>query len=343
MPVIEVVVPKSFVLLRTFSAFLTALAVTLLMGPLLIRWLKGRFRERIVTASSRLNELHAAKKETPTMGGVLIMLGVAISAIAWCNRSSLLVWLFLMLAAGLTFVGGLDDWIKATTKSGGISARRKLLLQCVVCLPSSFGLYEVLKQSDPHLTMLFVPWGVLVLVASSNAVNLTDGLDGLATGVCLPVIFLYVTILIVAGTSAPSGILKTHAVPGTAEVAILMAGLGGAMTGFLWFNGYPAQVFMGDAGSLSIGGLIGFAALSCRQEFLLLVAGGVLVTETLSVIVQVAGFKLTGRRLLRCSPLHHHFVFGGVPEGRIVVRFWIVSGVLSMIGLLVIADFDVNW
>ncbi|MBL8817092.1 MAG: phospho-N-acetylmuramoyl-pentapeptide-transferase [Planctomyces sp.] len=340
---IEEAVPKSFVLLRTFAAFLTALVVTLLMGPLLIRWLKTRFRERIVTGSSRLNELHAAKKETPTMGGVLIMLGVAVSSVAWCNRSNLLLWLFLLLAVGLTLVGGLDDWIKATTKSSGISARRKLILQCVMCLPSSYGLYEILKQSDSHLTILFIPWGVLVLVATSNSVNLTDGLDGLATGVCLPVILLFVTILIVAGSSEPTGILSTPAVPGTAEVAVLMAGLGGAMTGFLWFNGYPAQVFMGDAGSLSIGGLIGFAALSCRQEFLLLVAGGVLVAETLSVIVQVAGFKLTGRRLLRCSPLHHHFVFGGVPEGRIVVRFWIVSGVLAMVGLLVVADFDVIW
>lgn len=337
---IEEVVPKSSVLLRTFSAFLTALAITLVTGPPLINWLKKRFRERIVTDSPKLNELHAAKKETPTMGGILIILGVSAAAFAWCDLRSPLVWTFLLLAAGLALIGGLDDWIKATTKKNGITARRKLVLQCFVCLPASFGVYKILQQSDSELSLLFIPWGTLVLIATSNAVNLTDGLDGLATGVCLPIIILLVTTLIAAGALHPSEILTTHRIHGASEAAVLMAGLGGAMTGFLWFNGYPAQVFMGDTGSLSIGGLIGLAALSCRLEFVLMTAGGVLVAETLSVIVQVAGFKLTGRRVLRCSPLHHHFAFGGVPEGRIVVRFWIVSGVLAMIGLLLITDFD---
>lgn len=348
--------PANYGFLRLAAAFVTSFVVLVIAGPAGIQILKRIARERIVSDSARLNELHASKKDTPTMGGVLLLLAVLVSSLLWCDWSNRRFLTVTACTAGLACIGGMDDWIKARHRRQGLSARTKFVAQWLVCLFSAFALW-LESTPAPHETALslpaqgllqifwptiktawplglgFIPWVALVVVATSNAVNLTDGLDGLATGVCLPIAIVLTGLLwIVSQPTAPE-LLAQSAIPQAIDVAVLLSAVCGSLTGFLWFNGYPAQVFMGDVGSLAIGGWLGMGAVICRQELLLLVVGGVLVAETLSVILQVASFKLTGRRLIRCSPLHNHFVFGGMPENRIVVRFWMASLGICVLGL----------
>ncbi len=331
--------------LRTALASLTAFVLALLLGPVAIRWLKGRFRERIASDSARLDELHANKKDTPTMGGLFILAAACLATLLWGDLSSRPVQLGLLTAVGLGALGAADDWIKLSTRRKGLSKTEKLVGQTALGLLVSWVLYRHQAQYPAGLDVVFpggaytlglgivfIPWSLLVLVGSSNGVNLTDGLDGLAAGCMVFAGTAFTALTYMAGNRVMSEYLQIPHIPGAGEFAVVLGGVVGAVLGFLWFNAYPAQVFMGDAGALPLGGLIGLAALVCRQELLLLVVGGVFVAETLSVIAQIISFRCFGRRVLACAPLHNHFVFRGVHEVKIVVRFWIIAALLAIAG-----------
>lgn len=337
---------RVFLTARTASALVTSFLAAVMLGPAAIRWLKSRFRERIASASSQLNELHAAKKETPTMGGIFILAAIVAAVLIWGDLSNTYVQIGLFIAVGFGALGGLDDWVKLNTSRRGLSVRQKLVAQLVLAGVAAAWLYAE-QQRHAHGTDLvwpignyavplgagFLVWSVLVLVGSSNGVNLTDGLDGLASGCMLFAGGAFVGLTYLAGHRVLADYLSIPYIAGSGEVAILLGAMVGAILGFLWFNCYPAQVFMGDTGSLPLGALLGLAALITRQELLLLVVGGIFVIETLSVLAQVGWFKTTGNRLIACSPLHNHFLFRGMDEHKIVVRFWIGSALLALIAI----------
>ena len=329
-----------------FSAGLLSLTLSLVCGPWLIRWLRSRFTERIVSDSARLNEIHASKQNTPTMGGLLIAGTTVVSMLCFADVSSPLVWLFCLTVAALTLLGATDDWIKLRTMRKGMTARTKLAFQCLIASAAAGGIY--LFQADHGLagriiipwtdrTMdlgsCWIPWAAFVIAGSSNAVNLTDGLDGLASG-CSAITSTALAVVICQ--SAGSGINEAdiHG-QGHAAAAISCAALAGSTLGFLWWNRHPAKVFMGDAGSLPIGGLLAVAALSTGNELLLAIMGAVFVVETLSVILQVGWYRRTRRRVLLCSPLHNHFVFRGGRETGIVAAFWLAAMFAALTGLTV--------
>lgn len=331
---------------RTAAASVSAFVLAIILGPIAIRWLKARFRERVHSDSERLNELQADKNETPTMGGLFVMAAVVFSTLIWSDLSSRYVLAGIFVVVSLTGLGALDDWIKQTTSRKGLTVRQKLSGQLFIATVAVL-LIWLEQRGQPHGTSLiwplgnmtiilgpwFILWGVLVLVGTSNAVNLTDGLDGLATGCTIFAGSAFVALTYLCGHRVMADYLMIPHIAGAGELTIMLGALVGAMLGFLWFNCYPAQVFMGDAGSLPIGGLLAVSALVIRQEVLLVIVGGVFVLETLSVIFQVAWFRLTGRRLIRCSPLHNHFLFRGDHEIKIVTRFWIGSALLAIVGI----------
>ena len=337
---------RVFLTARTAAASITAFLMTLVLGPMAIRWLKKRFRERIVSDSATLNELHADKKDTPTMGGLFVMGAILVSSLLWCDLNSPLVWTGLFIVLLFTSIGAWDDWVKQRTDRNGLAARQKLGLQLMVSVAAAVMLFQILK-TQPFGTDLvwplgnaalplgafFVVWATLVMVGASNSVNLTDGLDGLAAGCTISCGTAFAILTYLSGHSVISDYLSIPYVPGCGELTIMLGALVGAALGFLWFNCHPAEVFLGDAGSLPIGGLLAVAALASRQELLLVVIGGVFVVETLSVMLQVAWYRRTGRRLIRCSPLHNHFVFRGDNETKIVTRFWIAAILLAIVGL----------
>ena len=335
---------RVFLTARTAMASVTGFALALLLGPFAIGWLKRRFRERIDSGSDRLNQLQAEKSDTPTMGGLFIVAAVVSSVLLWGDLENRFVQLSLLTALGFATLGGVDDWIKLSTDRNGLRARTKFVLELVLSLGLAWGLYDVLAERPNGLALIwpigdsalwlgggFVAWAMLVLVGSSNAVNLTDGLDGLASGCMVVAATAFAALCYLSGHSVIAEYLSIPYMAGCGEVAIVMGSLVGAMLGFLWFNCHPAQVFMGDTGSLPVGALLGMAALVTRQEFLLVVVGGVFVLETLSVILQVAAFRLLGRRIIACSPLHNHLLFRGESESKIVVRFWIGSVLLAVV------------
>lgn len=337
---------RVFLTARIAGASLIAFLSAVLLGPIVIRWLKKRFRERIASASKTLNELHKSKDATPTMGGIFIMLAVLLSTLVFADLTSSFVQIACGTVFSMTCLGALDDWIKQRTERNGLSAWQKLLLQLLIAGCASVCLY--FEQRDVtlgttfvwplgnyaiSLGFFFVGWAVFVLVATCNAVNLTDGLDGLAPGCTVLAGSAFAALTYLCGHSVLADYLNIPHIEGSGELAVMLGALVGAMLGFLWFNCFPAEVFMGDAGSLPAGSLLAVVALVIRQEVLLLVIGGIFVVETLSVIIQVGGYKLTGRRILRCSPLHNHFVFRGDPETKIVVRFWIVAALLAIAGI----------
>lgn len=337
---------RAFLAGRVAAATVTAFLAALLLGRPVIRWLGRRFRERVESASQRLDALHAGKNATPTMGGVFVVAAVLLACFVWADLKNPLVLLAIAVAAGYGLIGAADDWIKARSKRRGLTVRQKFAAQvaigavvaCVLwrefaAVPNGLSLHWPVGGHAAWLGAAFPLWGMLVLVGSSNAVNLTDGLDGLAGGCGVLTTGAMAGLCYVAGNAVWSDYFGVPFVPGAGEVAVALGALGGAMLGFLWFNCYPAQVFMGDAGSLPIGALLGFGALVSRQEALLAIAGGVFVVETLSVIAQVGWFRMTGRRLIACSPLHNHFVLTGHHELKVVVRFWIGSAVLAVLAL----------
>lgn len=334
-----------YLTLRAILGTITALVLSLLVGPMMIRKLTSYKIGQQVRNDGP--QTHLSKAGTPTMGGALILVSVAISTVLWSDLSSTKVWITLFVTLSFGLIGGVDDYKKLVYgNSKGLSARTKYFWQTVFGLAAAVGIYQIATTAAettlimPFLKDVMIPlgWGFvvltyLVIVGSSNAVNLTDGLDGLAIMPTVMVagalgVFAYVT-----GHNTFANYLAIPFVSGVGELAIFCGSLVGAGLGFLWFNTYPAQVFMGDVGALALGAALGVVAVLVRQEIVLLIMGGVFVMETVSVILQVASFKLTGRRIFRMAPLHHHFELKGWPEPRVIVRFWIITVVLVLIGL----------
>lgn len=337
---------RTFLTARTALALVTSFLAAVVLGPMAIRWLKSRFRERVASASDRLNELQAAKNNTPTMGGLFVIAAIVLAVLLWGDLRSAYVQIGLFVAISFGAVGGIDDWIKLRTSRRGLTARQKFLAQTGLSLLAAVWLYFV-QRNVPYGTDLiwplgrtaiplgagFIVWSMVVMVGSSNGVNLTDGLDGLAGGCVVFAGSAFVALAYLAGHAVLADYLGIPFISGCGELSILLGAMVGAMLGFLWFNCHPAQVFMGDTGSLPLGALLALAALVTRQEVLLVIVGGVFVVETLSVIAQVGWFKLTGSRLIACSPLHNHFLFRGLDEHKIVVRFWIGSALLALVAV----------
>ncbi len=334
-----------YLTLRAILGVLTALVISFAVGPAMIRRLT-RFKIG-QTVRDDGPRSHLSKAGTPTMGGALILVSVGVSTLLWSDLGNRYVWLVLLVTLAYGAIGLVDDYKKLVLKDPrGLAARYKYLWQSVAGIAAALYLYWI--SSTPAETALLVPYlkdvsfqlggwfillSYLVIVGSSNAVNLTDGLDGLAV---LPTVlvcgalgvFVYAT-----GHVDFASYLKIPHIPGVGEVVVFCGALVGAGLGFLWFNTYPAQVFMGDVGALSLGAALGVVAVTARQELVLLIMGGVFVAETLSVMLQVASFKLTGKRIFRMAPLHHHFELQGWPEPRVIVRFWIATVILVLVGL----------
>lgn len=340
------------VMFRSSLAALTAFAVSLFLGTKLIEKLKEyKVSEDVSkTPSDVIKRLHAGKKGTPTMGGIMILLSVFISTCIWCDLTDYSIEVLLFAALGFGIIGFADDYIKLTdSHSMGLRDRTKLFMQLVIGLLLGIALYRHFSGLDvgtrltlPILkgTVLEPGWFYVVLVMlyvawTSNAVNITDGLDGLAIGCTIMASLVFCVVAYVVGDWETSRFFGVQHVPGTKELTIFCAALAGSGLGFLWYNGFPAQAFMGDIGSLSVGGVLALVALLTKQEILLVLIGIVFMLEAMSVFIQVAVFKVSGRRVFRCAPLHHHFQFIGWPETKITVRFWILTAVMSVLGLLV--------
>jgi phospho-N-acetylmuramoyl-pentapeptide-transferase len=341
-----------YVTFRAVAAAVSAFGVSLIFGNFVIRKLTALKLGQPIRAAAevhRLAELHGGKQGTPTMGGVLIIGAVVVSSIVWARPDNRFVWLVLFSMVYLGALGFADDYLKVTKKkSAGVSGRTKLLFQIAlaVIVTAVFLTSPLLEVQARSLYVPFVKAPVvtnmgwftllffaLVIVGSSNAVNLTDGLDGLAIGCTVTVAFAYALLSYAAGNFRIAEYLQVPFYPFTGELTVVCAALVGAGLGFLWFNCYPAKVFMGDTGSLALGGMIGIVAICCKQELLLMVVGGVFVIEAVSVILQVISFQLTGRRIFAMSPIHHHFELVGWKENTVIVRFWILSGVFALLGL----------
>jgi len=331
-----------YITFRTAAATLTALFIAFIVGPWLIRRLAAL---RVGQPIREIGPAHQAKEGTPTMGGLLILVSVAVSVLLWSDLSNRFVWIVLALTLGYGTLGFIDDYQKVTKRhSGGISVRSRLFWEFLMALCVALAIYTdpafdkeiavpFFKNYTPYLGVLYVPLATFIIMSAANGVNLTDGLDGLAIG---PVMIAAGTFLLLSYAAGHSGIadyLAIKHVSGAGQLAIFCGALVGGSLGFLWFNAPPAELFMGDVGSLALGGALGTIAVLIRQEILLAVVGGIFVVETLSVIIQVASFKMTGKRVFRMAPIHHHFEEVGWAEQKIVVRFWIVSIVLGLIAL----------
>jgi phospho-N-acetylmuramoyl-pentapeptide-transferase len=331
-----------YITFRTAAATLTALFLSFIVGPPLIRAL-GRLR--VGQPIRDIGPDHQEKAGTPTMGGLLVLLALVVSVLLWSDLTSPLVWIVLGLTVGYGILGFVDDYHKVTSQqSEGLRVRSKLFWQFVLALAVAIAIYNepsfdkqlavpFFKNFTPNLGLFYIPLAVLVIMGTSNAVNLTDGLDGLAIGPVMIAAGVFLALSYAAGHSVIAEYLAIKDVPGSGQLAIFCGALVGGGLGFLWFNTYPAQLFMGDVGSLALGGALGTIAVVIRQEILLAVVGGVFVVETLSVMIQVASFKLTGKRVFLMAPLHHHYEQLGWPEQKIVVRFWIVSIILGLVAL----------
>ena len=341
-----------YVTFRAIAAAVTAFLGTLVFGNLIIRKLTAlKVGQPIRGAAEvhRLAELHGGKQGTPTMGGVLVIGAVFVSSVIWARPDNRFVWLTLFSMAYLGALGFADDYLKVTKKkSEGISGRIKLVFQIALAaiVTAVFLTSPLLEVQARSLYVPFVKAPVivnmswftfvffaLVIVGSSNAVNLTDGLDGLAIGCTITAAFAYALLSYAAGNFRIAEYLQVPFYPFAGELTVVCSALIGAGLGFLWFNCYPAKVFMGDTGSLAIGGMLGVVAICCKQELLLVVVGGVFVIEAFSVILQVLSFKLTGKRFFVMSPLHHHFELTGWKESTVIVRFWILSIIFALLGL----------
>ena len=334
-----------YLTMRAILGTLTALGISLLLGPRVIRSLNARQYGQTIRDDGP--QSHLDKAGTPTMGGVLILLSVCLSTLLWSDLSNRYVLAILFVTIGFGFIGWIDDYRKIIEKNtAGLSAKSKYLLQSIVAVIVVFGLYQThslvaeqalivpfFKEVSFDLGLFYLVLGYFVIVGSSNAVNLTDGLDGLAI---LPTVLVGSALGIIAylvGHSEFSSYLHIPHLPGAGELVVFCGALGGAGLGFLWFNTYPAQIFMGDVGALSLGAALGTIAVITRHEIVFFIMAGVFVVETLSVIIQVASFKMTGKRVFRMAPLHHHYELKGWPEPRVIVRFWIITVILVLIGL----------
>ncbi len=332
---------------RSGGAVLTALVISFVVGPWIIAWLRRIQKEGQPIREDGPESHIVTKAGTPTMGGVLILLAISISTLLWADLTNGYVWAILIITVGFGLIGFTDDYLKLTHRSSkGLSGRIKLLAQILISLAATLWIMDISPQNmAQHLAVpfikdlllnlgwVFVLLAIFVMVGASNAVNLTDGLDGLAIVPVMIAAACFGFIAYLVGNAVFSNYLQIHYVPGTGELAVFCAALVGASLGFLWFNAPPAMVFMGDTGSLSCGGALGGIAVITKHELVLAIIGGVFVLETVSVIVQVVSFKLTGRRVFRMAPLHHHFEKKGWQEPTIVIRFWIIASILALAGL----------
>jgi phospho-N-acetylmuramoyl-pentapeptide-transferase len=328
---------------RSIAAALTSLLIAFVIGPTLIRILEDRQVGQTIREDTP--ERHQSKAGTPTMGGALILFAAVGSALLWAEWTVPFLWVVVGVAAAFGLIGFLDDYQKAILRNPkGLRARTKILWQTLAAAVGGLALYwmpgfdaeisvPLFKDFHPSIGLAYVPLAVFVVVGASNAVNLTDGLDGLAIGPTLTVAAVMGAFAYAAGHYGIASYLGIKYVAGAGTLAIVCAGIVGAGLGFLWFNTYPASVIMGDTGSLALGAALGMVAVVVRQELVLAIAGGIFVVEAVSVIVQVASFKLRGRRVFLMAPIHHHYELKGWPEPQIIVRFWIVSVILALLSL----------
>ncbi len=363
--------PFQYITVRCAAAGTMALLISLAVGPRLVailRLLKAGqpIRSVSIKGAPDLAEMHGKKAGTPTMGGVLIVLSLLLPVLLWCNLFNPLVWLLIFVTFGFGAIGFLDDYLKITQKNAdGLSPKAKIAGQVLVGLVVGGYLYffgdtprlgaqysyvekgviygpwvgyeylqlPFLKDFYPYIGLLFVPYVVLVLTSTSNAVNLTDGLDGLCIGITAIVTAAFMLLAYLCSNMFFSQYLMMAYVPRADEVVVFMGALFGACLGFLWFNAYPADMFMGDTGSLTLGGVIGTVAVICKQEILFIIIGGMFVIEAASVVIQVISYRLFKRRVFLMAPLHHHYERRGMTEAKIIARFWIIAIVLAILGL----------
>ena len=335
-----------YITFRTGASLITSAFIVFLFGPRIIAALRIRQgRGQPIRADGP--QTHFKKAGTPTMGGLMMLCGIGGSVLLWGNLTSVYVWVVLLVMLGFGLIGLYDDYLKVTKQTDkGFSGKARLGIEFAIALIACFCLvwvgeaplstsltFPFFKDVVANLGWFFVPFAAFVVVGAGNAVNLTDGLDGLAIVPVMIAAASFGIIAYLAGNAIFSNYLGINFVPGAGELTVICAGLIGAGLGFLWFNAPPAQIFMGDTGSLALGGLIGTIAVAVKHEIVLMIIGGLFVLETLSVIVQVASFKLTGKRVFRMAPIHHHFEQLGWSESQIVVRFWIIAFVLALVGL----------
>jgi phospho-N-acetylmuramoyl-pentapeptide-transferase len=334
-----------YITFRSAGAVLTALIVTFLLGPAVIAWLR-----RLKVGQHVRNDgpqTHLTKQGTPTMGGVLIIAALVASALLWSDLANKYVWVVLFATLSFGGIGFWDDYLKVVKKrSLGLRAFQKFGLQIAASLAIALFLY--LDRSDPQRTFLslpfmkqlfldlgwfYVPFVIVVIVGSSNAVNLTDGLDGLAIGLVGIASTATAVIVYLGGNRVIASYLNILYIPGSGELAVFCGAMLGASLGFLWYNAHPAEVFMGDVGSLSLGAALGALTIVTKHELILVIVGGIFVVETISVILQVASYKLTGKRIFKMAPIHHHFEQIGWPESKVIIRFWIVGIILALVSI----------
>ncbi len=328
---------------RTIYAMITALLVCFIIGPWIIRKLESVQARQIIRTDGP--ESHLEKQGTPTMGGLVILSAIILPTLLWADLTNQYVWITLFILIGYGLIGFIDDYRKVVEKNTkGLSARQKMFWQFLMASGVSIYLYQsssfnemlyvpFFKNIHPDLGLLFIPFATLVIVGASNAVNLTDGLDGLAIGPVAINAATYMLFAYVAGHATLSAYLQIPRVIGAGELAVICGAMVGAGLGFLWYNSYPAEVFMGDVGSLSLGGTLGTIAVITKQEILLVIVGGIFVVEALSVIFQVGSYKYRGKRIFRMAPIHHHFELKGIAEPKIIVRFWIITIILALVAI----------
>jgi phospho-N-acetylmuramoyl-pentapeptide-transferase len=332
---------------RSGGAVLTSLIISFVFGPRLIRWLKKKQgKGQPIREDGPASHL-LTKQGTPTMGGVMILLSVTVSTLLWADLRNQYVWIVLMVTLGFGCIGFTDDFLKVSKRNTkGLSGKKKLVCQFVIAALACVWISSVAPRDEafhlaipffkdvfPDLGWIYLVFGILVLIGASNAVNLTDGLDGLAIVPIMIAAGCFALIAYLVGNAVFASYLQIHPVPGAGELAIFCAALVGASLGFLWFNAPPAMIFMGDTGSLAFGGSLGTIAVIVKHELVLAIIGGLFVLEAVSVIVQVASFKMTGKRVFRMAPIHHHFEKLGWSEPTVVIRFWIIAMILALVGL----------
>ena len=334
-----------YITFRTSLAVLTAMLFSLLLGP----WLIGRMRRLSMTQQIRDDgpKTHMNKAGTPTMGGILIILCILLSVLLWGDLKNMYIWVMVVSLTGFGFIGFFDDYLKITRKNHtGLRAIYKFGNQIILAI--IIGIFLYMNPKDPYsdvlsvpffkkwlfdLSWFYIPFSAIVIVGSSNAVNLTDGIDGLAIGLVAIAVLATGALVYISGHKGLAQYLQVLYLPGTGELTVFCGAMFGASLGFLWYNSYPADIFMGDVGSLGLGGSLGTLAVITKHEIVLAVVGGIFVIETISVILQVTSFQLTGKRLFKMAPIHHHFELKGWPEPKVIVRFWIIGMMLALLSL----------
>ncbi len=334
-----------YITFRTSLAVLTAMVFTLILGP----WIISRLKKLSMTQQIRDDgpKTHMDKAGTPTMGGLLIILCLLLSVLMWGDLKNIYVWTMIVSLIGFGGIGLIDDYLKIMKKNHkGLRAYQKFGMQMTLAL--LIGIFLYMNPKDPYTDVLsipffkkwlfdlgwfYIPFSVIVIVGSSNAVNLTDGIDGLAIGLVAVAVLATGVLVYISGHKGLAQYLQVLYLPGTGELTVFCGAMFGASVGFLWYNSYPADVFMGDVGSLGLGGSLGTIAVITKHEIVLALVGGIFVIETVSVVLQVISFKLTGKRVFKMAPIHHHFELKGWPEPKVIVRFWIVGIMLALLSL----------